>query len=290
MKQYLRRSTTSKVFLGVMAALLLYALTGFALAPSLLERYLPRYAQEQLGSQVTIGGRAFQSVPAPSRGEGLPPGVPARPADSSASAASWSTSSCRACSAGPGRSPTSRSTGSTSTSRFSATEASISPHSWTAWSGRYTAVSSGERPPLRWLLQHAQLRDGKLTFSDLSGQTPLTTPGRADQPRGSEPRDAARPARPVRDLGGRAGRRHDHLARRRVAAPHGVRGRARGEGREARHGLGVRAGRASSCRARRKRRCRHALPLRVRDRQATLGLDDIRAQVSGLALRARGRR
>jgi hypothetical protein len=41
--------------------------------------------------------------------------------------------------------------------------------------GRYTAVSSGERPPLRWLLQHAQLRDGKLTFSDLSGQTPLRT-------------------------------------------------------------------------------------------------------------------
>ena len=59
MKQYLRRSTTSKTFLGVMAALLLYALTGFALAPYLLERYVARYAQEQLGSQTTIAGVRF---------------------------------------------------------------------------------------------------------------------------------------------------------------------------------------------------------------------------------------
>ena len=55
MKRYLDRITTSKVFLGVIAALLLYALAGFALAPALLERYLPRYAEEQLGSQVTVG-------------------------------------------------------------------------------------------------------------------------------------------------------------------------------------------------------------------------------------------
>ena len=34
MKRYLDRITTSKVFLGVIAALLLYALAGFALAPA----------------------------------------------------------------------------------------------------------------------------------------------------------------------------------------------------------------------------------------------------------------
>ena len=59
MKHYLLRSTTSKVFLGVMAALLLYALTGFALAPYLLERYVTRYAQEQLGSRATIADVRF---------------------------------------------------------------------------------------------------------------------------------------------------------------------------------------------------------------------------------------
>src|SRR5262245_21933389 len=54
MKRYLERLTTSKVFLGVIAALLLYALSGFVLAPDLLKRYVPAYAQEQLGSRATI--------------------------------------------------------------------------------------------------------------------------------------------------------------------------------------------------------------------------------------------
>src|SRR4029453_2822292 len=56
MKRYLDRITTSKVFLSVIGVLLLYVLAGFALAPALLERYLPRDAEEQLGSQVTGGG------------------------------------------------------------------------------------------------------------------------------------------------------------------------------------------------------------------------------------------
>jgi len=101
MKQYLERITTSKVFLGVIAGLLLYALAGFWLTPYLLERYVPRYAQEQLGSRATIADVRLASC--------------------------------------------------------------------------YAAVSSGERPPRRWLLQHAQLRGGTLTFSDLSGRTPLRT-------------------------------------------------------------------------------------------------------------------
>ena len=173
MKRYLDRITTSKMFLGVIAALLLYALAGFALAPALLERYLPRYAEEQLGSQVTVGDVRINPFLLRLEVKGFrleyPPGQPLVRL-----ASSWSTSSCPASSAGRGPSRTCRSTGWTSTSRFSATEDSTSPHSWTAWPSATWPFPRASGPSTVALAARPA-RDGKLTFSDLSGQTPLTT-------------------------------------------------------------------------------------------------------------------
>jgi hypothetical protein len=132
MKRYLDRITTSKVFLGVIAALLLYALAGFALAPALLKRYLPRYAEEQLGSQVTVGDVRINPFLLRLEVKGFrleyPPGQSLVGFGrllidfqlSSLFRRAWTFATCR-------------STGWTSTSRFSATEDSTSPHSWTAW-------------------------------------------------------------------------------------------------------------------------------------------------------------
>ena len=154
--------------------------------------------------------------------------------------------------------------------------------------GRYTAVSSGERPPLRWLLQHAQLRDGKLTFSDLSGQTPLRT---MVAPINLEVLNLA-------TLPDRHGRYAIS-----AAMPDG--------GTIAWHGdvsllptassgeLEVKGVKLATAWAFVRDELRLAEPdgsvdvaMRYRfgyqDRQATLGLEDIRAQVSGLALRAPG--
>ena len=207
-------------------------------------------------------GRAFQSVPPPSRGQGLPPGVPARPADSRLRSPPGRLPAVEPVPPGldvrrrPDRRARSQRRGSARRkpqSRRVHGPPGRPLHSRVLGRAAASAVALAACPASGW--------EADVQRSLGSNASPHH--GRADQPRGSEPRDAARPARPVRDLGGHAGRWHDRLARRRVAAPHGIRGRARGEGREARHGLGVRAGRASSCRARRKRRCRHALPLRV---------------------------
>ena len=54
MNQTLKRIATSKAVLAGTALLLLYALAGFFLAPYLVERHLPRYAQTELGSEATI--------------------------------------------------------------------------------------------------------------------------------------------------------------------------------------------------------------------------------------------
>src|SRR5262245_65806771 len=53
--KHVKRMATSKVFLGGLAAVLLYALAGFFLAPYLVQRYIPGYAVEQVGAQASIG-------------------------------------------------------------------------------------------------------------------------------------------------------------------------------------------------------------------------------------------
>ena len=233
-------------------------------------------------------GRAFQSVPPPSRGRRASTWS-TRPASRfSASAASWSTSSCPACSAGPGRSPTSRSTGSISTSRFSATEASISPRSWTAWLGRYTAVSSGERPAAAVALAARPAPRWEADVQRPLGSNASTTPV---APINLEVLNLAT----LPD-------RHGRYAIT-AAVPDG--------GTITWHGdvsllptasageLEVKGVKLATAWAFVRDELRLAEPdgsvdvaMRYRfgyqDRQATLGLDDIRAQVSGLALRARG--
>ena len=174
MKRYLDRITTSKVFLGVIAALLLYALAGFVLAPALLERYLPRYAEEQLGSQVTVGDVRINPFLLRLEVKGFrleyPPGQPLVGFGrllvdfqlSSLFRRAWTFADVQVD--GLDLNVEVQRDGGLNLAAFMDRLAQ-----------RYVAVSSGERPPRRWLLQHAQLREGKLTFSDLSGQTPLTT-------------------------------------------------------------------------------------------------------------------
>ena len=55
MSSRLRAIGTSRIFLAAVATLLLYALAGFVLAPYLVERYAPGYA-ETLGAKASIGG------------------------------------------------------------------------------------------------------------------------------------------------------------------------------------------------------------------------------------------
>jgi hypothetical protein len=174
MNGYLRRITTSNAFLGVVAVLLLYALAGFGLAPYLLERYVPRYAQEQLGSRTTIGDVRINPFLLRLEVEGFrleyPSGQPFVGFSrllvdfqlSSLLRRAWTFADVQVD--GLDLNVEVQRDGSLNLAAF-----------MDRLARRYTAVSSGERPPRRWLLQHAQLREAKLAFSDLSGQTPLRT-------------------------------------------------------------------------------------------------------------------
>lgn len=59
MKRTLRRVATSKLFIAALLLVGLYALAGFFLAPYLIERYAPTYAEEKLGAQASIGRVRF---------------------------------------------------------------------------------------------------------------------------------------------------------------------------------------------------------------------------------------
>ena len=172
MKRYLDRITTSKMFLGVIAALLLYALAGFALAPALLERYLPRYAEEQLGSQVTVGDVRINPFLLRLEVKGFrleyPPGQPLVRFGrllvdfqlSSLFRRAWTFADVQID--GLDLNEVQRD-GGLNLAAFMDRLAQ-----------RYVAVSSGERP-LDGGSCSTPSSEMKLTFSDLSGQTPLTT-------------------------------------------------------------------------------------------------------------------
>src|SRR5262249_20227543 len=148
-------------------------LVGFLAAPALLKRYLPRYAEEQLGSQVTVGDVRINPFLLRLEVKGFqleyPAGQPL---------------------VGFGRLLVDFQLSSLFRRAWTFAEVQIDDLDLNVevqrdgrlnladfmdrLTRRYVAVSSGERPPRRWLLQHAQLRDGKVTFRDLSGQAPLT--------------------------------------------------------------------------------------------------------------------
>jgi hypothetical protein len=287
MKRYLERITTSKVFLGVIAGLLLYALAGSVLAPYLLERYVPTYAQEQLGSRATIADVRIN--PFLLRFEvkdfrlEYPPGQPLVGVGrllvdfqlSSLFRRAWTFADVQVD--GLDLNVEVQRDGSLNLAAFMG-----------RLGKRYEAVTSGEQPPRRWLVQHAQLRDGKLTFSDLSGQTPLRT---TVVPIDLEVLNLAT----LPD-------RHGRYAIT-AAVPDG--------GMITWHGdvsllpmasageLEVRGVKLATAWAFVRDEVRLAEPVgsvdlatryrfAYRDRQATLSLEDIRAEVSALALRARG--
>jgi uncharacterized protein involved in outer membrane biogenesis len=173
-KQDVKRIATNKVFLAGLAALLLYALTGFFLAPYLLERYVPRYAQEQLGSQATVGDVRINPFLLRLEAKDFrlehPPGQPIVAFGrllvdfqlSSLFRRAWTFADVQID--GLDLYVEVRRDGSLNLAAFMDRLAK-----------RYADVSSGDQPPRRWLLQHAALREGKLTFSDLSDPTPANT-------------------------------------------------------------------------------------------------------------------
>ena len=174
MKQDVKRIATSKVFLAGLAALLLYALAGFYLAPYLLERHLPRYAQDQLGSQATVGDVRINpfrlTLEAKDFRLEYPPGQPIVAFDrllvdfqlSSLFRRAWTFADVQID--GLDLYVEVRRDGSLNLAAF-----------MDRLARRYADVSSGDQPPRRWLLHHAALREGKLTFSDLSDPTPAST-------------------------------------------------------------------------------------------------------------------
>src|SRR5262245_41634486 len=286
MKRYLERITTSKVFLGVIAALLLYALAGFVLAPALLKRYLPTYAEEQLGSQVTVGDVRINPFLLRLEVKGFrleyPPGQPLLGFGrllvdfqlSSLFRRAWTFADVQVD--GLDLNVEVQRDGGLNLAAFMDRLAQ-----------RYVAVSSGERPPRRWLLQHAQLREGKLTFSDFSGQTPLTT---TLVPINLEVLNLA-------TLPDRHGR-YAITAAVRDGGTITWQGDVSLLPTESAGELEVRGVKLATAWAFVRDELRLAEPqgrvdlaTRYRfaygNRRATLGLDDIRAQVSGLALRAR---
>jgi Domain of Unknown Function (DUF748) len=173
MKQYVKRITRSKVFLAGIAALLLYALAGFLLAPYLVARYVPRYAQEELGSQATMGHVSINPFRLRLEVRNFrlehPPGPPIVTFDrllvdfqlSSLFRQAWTFADVQID--GLDLNLEVQPDGSLNLAPFTG-----------RLSKRYADVSSGEQPPRRWLLQHAQLRDGKLTFRDRSARTPVS--------------------------------------------------------------------------------------------------------------------
>lgn len=59
MKRALKRVAASKLFIATLLLIGLYALAGFFLTPYLIERYAPKYAEEELGVQASIGRVRF---------------------------------------------------------------------------------------------------------------------------------------------------------------------------------------------------------------------------------------
>jgi len=173
MKQDIKRIAT-RVFLAGIAVVLLYALAGFFLAPYLLERYVPSYAQAQLGSRATIGN--IRINPFLLRLETTdfrlehPPGRPMVAFGrlwvdfqlSSLFRRAWTFADVQID--GLELYVEVQRDGSLNVAAFTDRVAK-----------RYADVSSGERPPRRWLVQRAALRAGKVTFNDLSGPTPAGT-------------------------------------------------------------------------------------------------------------------
>ena len=154
--------------------LLLYALAGFFLAPYLVERYVPRYAQEQLGSQATVEDVRINpfllSLEARDFRLEHPPGQPIVAFGrlfvdfqlSSLFRRAWTFADVQVD--GLDLNVEVQRDGSLNLAAF-----------FDRLAKRYADVSSGDQAPRRWLLQHAELREAKLTFSDLSDPTPAST-------------------------------------------------------------------------------------------------------------------
>jgi hypothetical protein len=172
-KQHARRIATSKPFLAAVAALLLYALAGFWLTPYVLDRQVSRYARERLGSRATVGDVRFNPFLLRLEVKDFrleyPPGRPIVAFGrllvdfqlSSLLRRAWTFADLRIDRLDLNVEV--RHDGSLNLAAF-----------LDRLGKRHADVSSGDQPPRRWLLRHAQLREGRLTFSDRSGRDPVT--------------------------------------------------------------------------------------------------------------------
>src|SRR5262245_49001406 len=172
--KYVKRMATSKVFLGGLAAVLLYALAGFFLAPYLVQRYIPSYAAEQLGAQASIGHVRINpfllSLAASDFRLEHPPGRPIAAFGrlfvdfqlSSLFRRAWTFADVQVD--GLDLDVAVEDDGRLNFAPF-----------FDRLSKRYAVVSSGDTAPRRWLLQPVALREGKVTLSDHSRPDPAST-------------------------------------------------------------------------------------------------------------------
>ena len=172
--KYVKRMATSKVFLGALTAVLIYALAGFFLAPYLVQRYIPRYAAEQLESQASIGRVRINpfrlSLEASDFRLEYPPGRPIAAFGrlfvdfqlSSLFRRAWTFADVQVDSL------------DLDVAVEQDGRLNFAPL-FDRLSKRYADVSSGKQAPRRWLFQHVALREGKVKFSDRSGPEPAST-------------------------------------------------------------------------------------------------------------------
>ena len=169
-----KRIASGKLFLAGGAAVLLYALAGSVLGPYLLERYIPRYAHEALGSALFVGHvrinpflLRLEATDARLEQANGQPLVAFRKllVDiqlSSLIRRAWTFAEVRVdgldVSVEVGRD------GKLNLAAF-----------FDRVAKREADVSSGREARLRWLVRHLELREAKLRYSDLSGPTPART-------------------------------------------------------------------------------------------------------------------
>jgi Domain of Unknown Function (DUF748) len=158
----------------VLAGLLVYSLAGFIAAPYFLQRELPRYARDALDGEASIGQLSVNPfllrVEAKDVRLEHPAGRPLAAFRRLSLDFQLSTLFRRAWTFADIQID-----GLDATVEIEADGTLNVARAIDRIAKRHADVSSGRETPRRWLVQHVEVRDGKLTFTDRSRATPVTT-------------------------------------------------------------------------------------------------------------------
>jgi Domain of Unknown Function (DUF748) len=168
------RKRTPHVLGLVLAGLLVYSLAGFVAAPYFLQRELPRYARDALDGEASIGQISVNPFLLRLEAKDVRLEHPAgRPLAafrrlaldfqlSSLFRRAWTFAEVQI-------------DGLDATVEIEPDGTLNVARAIDRIARRHADVSSGREAPRRWLLQHVEVRDGKLTFTDRSRATPIAT-------------------------------------------------------------------------------------------------------------------